>query len=129
MCTVGAAQGVNQAAQCVGAILIAPLIKHWPTRTVLSGAILFFGLMTTLLLIVDVGTGGAIKSAIGSQTKYGSWNPDAVSSGFFRVLVWKSLNFDCQIFVVWTLAGIAYGMVELIRRVMCGSSFHLDLST
>jgi hypothetical protein len=23
-----------------------------------------------------------------------------------------------QIFVVWTLAGIAYGMVELIRRVL-----------
>jgi uncharacterized membrane protein len=54
---VGAAQGVNQAAQCVGAIMIAPLVKRWPTRTVLSFAILTFGLMTTILLIVDAATG------------------------------------------------------------------------
>lgn len=76
---LGAAQGVNQAAQCVGAILvsprpravrqielvlivsppspppqIAPLVKAFPTRTVLSGAVLFFGLMTTILLIVSL---------------------------------------------------------------------------
>lgn len=54
---VGAAQGVNQAAQCIGAILIAPLIKKWPTRTVLAGAIFLFGVMTVILLIVDAATG------------------------------------------------------------------------
>lgn len=54
---VGAAQGLNQAAQCVGAILIAPLVKRWPTRTVLSAAIFLFALMTALLLIVDAATG------------------------------------------------------------------------
>jgi hypothetical protein len=40
----------------VGAIVIAPLIMNWPTRSVLSAAILFFGLMTTILLIVDAAT-------------------------------------------------------------------------
>jgi hypothetical protein len=55
--TVGAAQGINQAAQCVGAILIAPLVKKWATRSVLSGAIFVFALMTTILLIVDAATG------------------------------------------------------------------------
>jgi MFS family permease len=54
---LGAAQGLNQAAQCVGAILIAPLIKRWPTRTVLASAICFFSLMTAILLIVDAATG------------------------------------------------------------------------
>lgn len=96
---LGAAQGVNQAAQCVGAILIAPMIKQWPTRTVLSAGILFFGLMTTILLIVDAATHGKIKPSAASKPIYGTWNPDAI-------------------FVVWTLAGIAYGMVELIRRVI-----------
>lgn len=96
---LGAAQGVNQAAQCVGAILIAPLIKRWPTRSVLASAILFFGFMTTILLIVDAGTGGSMKKSASAKVDYGSWNPDAI-------------------FVVWTLAGIAYGMVELIRRVI-----------
>lgn len=54
--------------------------------------------MTTILLIVDAATGGSIKKP-GGKVDYGSWNPNAI-------------------FIVWTLAGIAYGMVELIRRVI-----------
>jgi len=96
---LGAAQGVNQAAQCVGAILIAPLIKQWPTRSVLSGAIFLFGLMTIILLIVDAATGGKLKPKGAKTPSYGDWHPNLI-------------------FVVWTLAGIAYGMVELIRRVI-----------
>lgn len=61
---------------------------------------------------------GEIKPSASSKPIYGNWNPDAVSlchvssldSGIERVL---------KIFIVWTLAGLAYGMVELIRRVMC----------
>ncbi|KAJ3550704.1 hypothetical protein NMY22_g280 [Coprinellus aureogranulatus] len=58
---LGAAQGLNQAAQCVGAILIAPLVKKWPTRTVLSVGISLFAVMTALLLIIDAATGGEFK--------------------------------------------------------------------
>jgi hypothetical protein len=94
---VGAAQGINQAAQCVGAILIAPLIKRWPTRSVLATAVLFFSLMTTILLIVDAATGmyflfhhrrpakftvlagGKIRfNTKGNEVHYGDWNPNAV---------------------------------------------------
>ncbi|SGY60636.1 BQ5605_C007g04460 [Microbotryum silenes-dioicae] len=96
---LGAAQGVNQAMQCVGAILIAPLVKALPTRTVLAGAVTFFALMTTLLLIIDAATGGSIKRAGATKPDYGSWNPNLI-------------------FVIWSLSGIAYGMVELIRRVI-----------
>jgi hypothetical protein len=96
---LGAAQGINQAAQCVGAILIAPLIKQWPTRTVLTAAIIFFGLMTMILLIVDAATHGKIKPKASAKPIYGTWNPNAI-------------------FIIWTLSGIAYGMVELIRRVI-----------
>lgn len=96
---LGAAQGVNQAAQCVGAILIAPLIKKWPTRTVLTGSIIVFALMTIILLIVDAATGGKMKPPGAKTPLYGDWDPNVI-------------------FIVWTLAGIAYGMVELIRRVI-----------
>lgn len=95
---LGAAQGLNQAMQCVGAILIAPLVKQFPTRTVLSAAVFAFGLMTAILLIVDAATGGHVR-AIGGPVQYGSWNPNAI-------------------FPIWGIAGIAYGMVELIRRVI-----------
>ncbi|KAH9476842.1 hypothetical protein JR316_0010758 [Psilocybe cubensis] len=96
---LGAAQGVNQAAQCVGAILIAPLIRRWPTRSVLAGAIFFFGLMTAILLIVDASTGGKIKPDGAKTPVYGDWHPNLI-------------------FVIWTLSGVCYGMVELIRRVI-----------
>jgi hypothetical protein len=97
---LGAAQGINQAAQCVGAILIAPLIKRWPTRSVLASAILFFSLMTAILLIVDAATGGKIRfNVAGDKVQYGDWDPNAI-------------------FAIWTFSGIAYGMVEVIRRVI-----------
>ncbi|KAL9120208.1 MAG: hypothetical protein Q9187_003233, partial [Circinaria calcarea] len=53
---VGLLQGLNQAFQCVGSILIAPLIKRYPTKLVLSVAIFVFGLLTTILLIMDAAT-------------------------------------------------------------------------
>ncbi|KAJ2921518.1 hypothetical protein H1R20_g15572, partial [Candolleomyces eurysporus] len=96
---IGAAQGLNQAAQCVGAILIAPLVKRWPTRTVLSAAIIMFSLMTAILLIVDAGTGGKFKDLETKKNRYGTWNPNLL-------------------FLIWTVSGICYGMVELIRRVI-----------
>lgn len=99
---VGAAQGLNQAAQCIGAILIAPLIKKWPTRSVLSCAILFFGLMTTILLIVDATTGGSIRHSASSPVEYGSWNPNAVSPIKFvedfivpQLIHWQLSDFYC----------------------------------
>lgn len=55
---VGVLTGLNQAMQCVGSIIIAPLIKQFPTKNVLSGAIFVFGLFTAILLIVDAAAGG-----------------------------------------------------------------------
>lgn len=103
---VGLLQGLNQAFQCVGSILIAPLIKRFPTRTVLSCAILTFGLLSALLLIVDAATGGRIKPKDWSKTHdaddfgyYGSYNTHAIIP-------------------IFCVTGVAYGMVELIRRVI-----------
>lgn len=93
----GALSGLNQAMQCVGSILIAPLIRKYATRSVLASAILVFGLITAILLIVDAGTGGKIKS--NGKIHYGRYNPDVL-------------------FPIYMATGIAYGMVELIRRVI-----------
>ncbi|KAF8512623.1 hypothetical protein BU17DRAFT_96156 [Hysterangium stoloniferum] len=114
---LGAAQGINQAAQCVGAILIGPLVKRWPTRSVLSVAIFVFALMTTILLIVDAGTGGKIKPAGASKPVYGSWNPNIVGCVSY-IRRWYANIARFEIFVIWTFSGIVYGMVELVRRVI-----------
>lgn len=56
---VGLLTGLNQAMQCVGSIMIAPLVKRFPTKNVLCGAIFVFGVFTAILLIVDAATGGS----------------------------------------------------------------------
>ncbi|EAU87946.2 hypothetical protein CC1G_01593 [Coprinopsis cinerea okayama7 len=84
---LGAAKGLNQAAQCIGAILIAPLIKRWPTRTVLAFSIFAFALMTALLLIIDAATDGEFKDPITKETQYGTWPVDLI-------------------FLIWTLSGV-----------------------
>lgn len=103
---LGLLTGLNQAFQCVGSILIAPLIKRYPTKTVLSGAILLFAVCTALLLILDASTGGTMVPKNWSKTHkkgdfsyYGDYNTDAVIP-------------------IYSAAGVVYGMVELIRRVI-----------
>jgi MFS family permease len=96
---VGVLTGTNAAMQCVGSILIAPLMKRFPTRTVLSYAVLVFGLISMTLLIADAATGGKPKLMNGGKTKYGSWSPNGL-------------------FPIYIISGVAYGMVELIRRVI-----------
>jgi len=103
---VGLLQGLNQACQCVGSILIAPLIKRYPTRLVLSVAVSFFALLTAVLLIVDGSTGGRFKPAGWDRTHsrndfsyYGDYATDGIIP-------------------IYCFSGIAYGMVELIRRVI-----------
>lgn len=90
-------QGLNQAFQCVGSIAIAPLIRRFPTKSVLSGSILCFGLLSALILIIDVATGGQIPN--GKIQRYGEWN-------------------SLILFPIYSVIGICHGMVELIRRVI-----------
>lgn len=76
---VGILTGLNQAFQCVGSILIAPLIKRYPTKNVLSSAVLIFGLMSSLLLILDAATGGKFKPRKHPRkdfSYYGDYNTD-----------------------------------------------------
>ena len=102
---VGLLSGLNQASQCVGSILIAPLIKRWPTRTVLSVSIFVFGIFTAILMVVDASTGGYIKpknfkpANKNDFSYYGKYSTDGIIP-------------------IYCLTGVTYGMVELIRRVI-----------
>ncbi|KAJ8075789.1 hypothetical protein PM082_021421 [Marasmius tenuissimus] len=69
---IGILTGVNYAMQCFGTIIVAPLIKKYPIRSVLSIAVLVFGVISAILLVVDASTGGVMKFKTGDQTaKYG----------------------------------------------------------
>ncbi|KAH9867567.1 hypothetical protein IAQ61_008161 [Plenodomus lingam] len=99
---VGVLTGLNQAFQCVGSILIAPLIKRYPTKNVLACAVLIFGFMSSTLLILDAATGGTFvprNHPKGDFSYYGNYNTDGIIP-------------------IYCVCGVVYGMVELIRRVI-----------
>ncbi|EUC38546.1 hypothetical protein COCCADRAFT_32469 [Bipolaris zeicola 26-R-13] len=99
---VGVLTGLNQAFQCIGSILIAPLIKRYPTKNVLACAVLVFGFMSSLLLILDAATGGKFMPR--------GWPKDDFS-------YYGDYDTDAMI-PIYCVCGIVYGMVELIRRVI-----------
>ncbi|CAF0851817.1 unnamed protein product [Adineta ricciae] len=102
---VGLISGLNQAFQCIGSILIAPLAKRWPTRTVLSVSIFVFAIFSAILLIVDAATGGYIRPK------------DFVPMDEHDFRYYGKYNTN-GIIPIYCITGIAFGMVELIRRVI-----------
>jgi MFS family permease len=78
---VGVLTGLNQAFQCVGSILIAPLIKRYPTKNVLACAMLVFAIMSSVLLILDAATGGRFAPKGHPKddfSYYGKYNTDGM---------------------------------------------------
>jgi MFS family permease len=78
---VGVLTGLNQAFQCVGSILIAPLIKRYPTKNVLACAVLIFAFMSSILLILDAATGGRFAPRAWPKddfSYYGDYDTDAM---------------------------------------------------
>ncbi|KAG7095681.1 hypothetical protein E1B28_006396 [Marasmius oreades] len=97
---IGILTGLNYAMQCVGSIIVAPLIKKYHTRSVLSAAVLIFGMISAILLVVDGATGGTMRfKTANKKTAYGDWNPNGL-------------------FPIYIVSGVSYGTVELIRRVI-----------
>ena len=97
---------MNLLAQCLGLVIAGPLIKRFSTRLVLLFAVLTFALISTVILIVDVKTGGKLKPkgweathAADDFSYYGTYATDLV-------------------FPVYCSAGMVYGVIELIRRVI-----------
>ncbi|KAL0634944.1 hypothetical protein Q9L58_006138 [Maublancomyces gigas] len=100
----GLLRGLDQLFQCVGSILVAPLIRRFPIRNILICAAGVFGFLSAILMVVDVSTGGRIKipddPELSLPTDYhGKYSPNVM-------------------FPVVCASGIVYGMVELIRRVI-----------
>ena len=102
---VGYVAGLNQALQCFGSMLISPLIKRYPTRTILSIAIFIFGSFTAVLIILDSATGGRIK-----PKDFNSTNKNDFSYYGDYQSNW--------IILIYGLTGIVYGTVESIHRVI-----------
>ncbi|CAF1133152.1 unnamed protein product [Adineta ricciae] len=102
---VGLIIGLNQASQCIGSMLIGPLVKRWRTQFVLAATIFIFAATTAVFMIIDVVTGGTIKPSDfkpkhkNDFSYYGDYRTDTLIP-------------------IYCVAGITFGMVESIRRVI-----------
>ncbi|PWY92870.1 hypothetical protein BO70DRAFT_367856 [Aspergillus heteromorphus CBS 117.55] len=102
---VGLMVGLNQAFQCVGSILVAPLVRRYPARWILMGAVLIFALFSAILLVMDACTGGSFAPAALHE------HPQAEFRYYGR--------YSTDIMIpIYCLSGLGYGMVELVRRII-----------
>ncbi|KAG5461465.1 MAG: hypothetical protein BJ554DRAFT_6337, partial [Olpidium bornovanus] len=92
---------INYACQCLGSLLVSPLVKRFGTHVVLSRSIVAFALIVLVVPIMELATGGGFQSGLGNEKTYspGNWNP-------------------LILFAIYPITGIFYGMVELIRRMI-----------
>lgn len=102
---VGLLIGLNQASQCIGSVLIGPLIKRWRTQMVLSITIFVFAVSTSVFMIVDVTTGGYMRP---NDFRPAHKN-DFHYYGKYRTDI---------LLPIYGVAGLTFGMVESIRRVI-----------
>ncbi|KAK1219262.1 hypothetical protein PQX77_018028 [Marasmius sp. AFHP31] len=128
---IGILTGVNYAMQCIGTIIVAPLIKKYPTRSVLSTAVLVFGVISATLLVVDASTGGVMKYKTGGQTaNYGTVElirrviPRDIVGGDVQLL----RRTNAMVHILYEVAGTigAFTSVFLIDRFGYNYSFFLS---
>jgi MFS family permease len=94
-------QGLNLACQCIGSLIIGPLVKRFHAKNVIATAILLMGLTALLVPVLELTSGGKIPQSAGSN--------DAKFWGNFSPYI---------LYSVYPLLGIFHGMVELMRRVI-----------
>lgn len=59
---LGALQGANQACQCIGSLMVAPLVLRFQTNRVLGMAIWVFCIMAVALLICEGASDGTLTT-------------------------------------------------------------------
>ncbi|RPB20091.1 hypothetical protein L211DRAFT_895096, partial [Terfezia boudieri ATCC MYA-4762] len=98
---LGALQSLNLVFQCLGTVVAAwGLRLGWGSRSILIWTVLAGVLISGGLLGLDIGTGGRWKGyEVYGKEVYGNWDA--------RIL-----------FLVFALAGVVAGVVELVRKVM-----------
>ncbi|KAF8451776.1 hypothetical protein BGX38DRAFT_1181080 [Terfezia claveryi] len=98
---LGALQSLNLVFQCLGTVVVAwGLRLEWGSRSILIWTVLAGVLISGGLLGLDIGTGGRWKGyEVYGKEVYGNWDA--------RILV-----------LVFALAGVVAGGVELVRKVM-----------
>ncbi|KAI8837347.1 major facilitator superfamily domain-containing protein [Chytridium lagenaria] len=93
-------QSINLACQCIGSLLIGPLIKRFRAGTIMATTVLCFASILMLLPILEGATGGRPSQKLsGGSRDASSWTP-------------------YLIYLIFPVCGLFSGMIDLMRRVI-----------
>jgi len=104
----GYLDGFQAMTQCVGSIIVGPLMSLFPIKTVLWVSLLLFSIISMLVMCIENATGGTFPtkcvSTDGLPPKCtgaiaGDWNPIGIMP-------------------IYILSGIPFGAIEIIRRII-----------
>ncbi|KAJ3091267.1 hypothetical protein HDU96_003107 [Phlyctochytrium bullatum] len=105
------AQAINVIGQCVGSLLVAPLVRRMYAGRLLATCILLFGAVIVVIPILEGAT----------STTPPSTAPRSRPTGPIQVLISRPRAGNWSpylVFLFYTIAGVFWGMVELMRRVI-----------
>lgn len=95
--------GLNLCTQCIGSLMVGPLIKKNHSARVLALSMLGFAVTMLFVPILELITGGTVPAIANGGSKlpqhWGDWTP-------------------YLLFVIFPIAGIFNGMVDLMRKVI-----------
>ena len=100
--------GFNAATQCIGSIIVGPLMNIFPIKTVLSYALLVFAIISMLIMCIEKANGGTFPTScvttgllppVCTGAVAGNWNP-------------------VGIIPIFVFSGIPFGAIEIVRRII-----------
>jgi len=104
----GYLDGFNAMMQCVGSIIVGPLMTLFPIKTVLWGALLTFSIISMLVMCIEKANGGTFPTQCVSVDGLPPKCTGAVAGD------WDPVG----IFPIFILSGLPYGVIEIIRRII-----------
>ena len=104
----GILDGFNAAAQCLGSILVGPLMSMFRVGNVMTISMIGFALLSMIIMCLEKNSGGTMPTNC-VQTGLTPPKCTGAIAGTWDIL---------QIIPIFVFGGIPYGIIEMIRRVI-----------
>lgn len=100
--------GFNAASQCVGSIIVGPLMTIFPIKSVLSASLFVFAIISMVIMCIEKANGGTFPSKCLSRAPLPPTCSGSVAGD------WDPVG----ILPIFVFAGVPHGCIEIVRRII-----------
>ena len=104
----GYLDGFNACTQCIGSIIVGPLMSIFPIRSILSASLFFFAIISMIIMCIEKANGGTFPSKCVSRDLLPPSCTGAIAGD------WDPIG----IIPIFVFAGIPNGCIEIVRRII-----------